>query len=39
LGKQFTEAGGPISSEIQAEQPLQNETLKVSTIPNSSHQL
>jgi ankyrin repeat protein len=39
LGKQFTQAGGPISSEVQAEQPFPNETLKVSTIPNSSHQL
>jgi hypothetical protein len=37
LGKQFIEASGSISREIQAEQPFQNETVKVSTIPNSSH--
>jgi hypothetical protein len=37
LGKQFTKASGSISREIQAEQPFQNETVKVSTIPNSSH--
>ena len=37
LGKQFTKASESISREIQAEQPFQNETVKVSTIPNSSH--
>jgi hypothetical protein len=37
LGKQFTKASEYISREIQAEQPFQNETVKVSTIPNSSH--
>jgi hypothetical protein len=37
LGKQFTETSGSISREIQAEQPFQNETVKVSTIPNSSY--
>jgi hypothetical protein len=37
LGKLFTKASGSISREIQAEQPFQNETVNVSTIPNSSH--
>jgi hypothetical protein len=36
-GKLFTKARGSTSREIQAEQPVQNETVKVSTIPNSSH--
>jgi ankyrin repeat protein len=39
FGKQFAEASGSISREIQAEQSFQNETVKVSTIPNSSPQL
>jgi hypothetical protein len=39
FGKQFTEASGPISREIQAEQPFQNDTIKVSTILNFSHHL
>jgi hypothetical protein len=39
FGKQFTEASGPISREVQAEQPFQNDTVQVSTMPNSSHHL
>ncbi|KAF8852013.1 ankyrin [Acephala macrosclerotiorum] len=33
LGKQFTEASGSISREIQAEQPFQNETVKDADTP------
>lgn len=39
LSKQFAEASGPTSREIQAEQLFQNESVKVSTIPNSPHYL
>jgi len=39
LDNQFTEASGSASRELQAEQSFQNETVKVSTIPNSFHQL
>jgi Ankyrin repeats (3 copies) len=39
LDKQFTEASESISKEIRAEQPPQNESVKVSTVPNCSHQL
>jgi len=38
LSKQFTEGSGSISREKQAEQQFQNESVRVSTIPNSSHQ-
>jgi ankyrin repeat protein len=39
FGRQFAEASGSISRERQVEQPFQNETVKVSGIPNSSYQL
>jgi len=36
LDIQVAEAGGVVSREIEAEQPVQHEVFKVSTIPNSS---